>query len=128
AASRPSPTCGGADDAEGMVGGFVDAPLPTKEEGLAPPHPTDPLLGMKEAMPELLRANGFLLRSKMHSGLGSVLYYINLSFLQALNNEPAASGGSFHRSVSALLRYPGLCRYNSLSHNAHTQLWALANA
>ncbi|CAN0333045.1 unnamed protein product [Ectocarpus sp. 12 AP-2014] len=110
------------------MGGFVDAPLPTKEGGLAPPHPTDLLLGMKEAMPELLRANGFLLRSKMHSGLGSVLYYINLSFLQALNNEPAASGGSFHRSVSALLRYPGLCRYNSLSHNAHTQLWALANA
>ncbi|CAM9511413.1 unnamed protein product, partial [Ectocarpus fasciculatus] len=40
----------------------------------------------------------------------------------------AASAGSFHRSVDALLRYPGLCRYNSLSHNAHTQLWGLANA
>ncbi|CAN0283581.1 unnamed protein product [Ectocarpus sp. 4 AP-2014] len=68
AASRPSPTCGGADDEEGMVRGFVDAPLPTKEEGLAPPHPTDPLLGMKEAMPELLRANGFLLRSSVARG------------------------------------------------------------
>ncbi|CBN75199.1 hypothetical protein Esi_0072_0052 [Ectocarpus siliculosus] len=113
--SRPSPlTYGEDDDAEGMMGGFVDAPLPTKEGGLASPHPTDPFLGMKEAMPELLRANGLLSR--------------NLCFLQALNNDIAASAGSFHRSVSALLRYPGLCRYNSLSHNAHTQLWGLANA
>ncbi|CAB1105102.1 unnamed protein product [Ectocarpus sp. CCAP 1310/34] len=62
AASRPSPTCGGTDDAEGVVGGLVDTPLPTKEGGLALPTPTDPLQGMKEAMPELLRANGFLLR------------------------------------------------------------------
>ncbi|CAM9578249.1 unnamed protein product [Ectocarpus sp. 4 AP-2014] len=129
AASRPSPlTYGEADDAEGRMGGFVDAPLPTKEGGLAPPHPTDPFLGMKEAMPELLRANGLLSRAKMQAGLGSLLYYGNLCFLQALNNDIAASVGSFHRSVSALLCYPGLCRYNSLSHNAHTQLWGLANA
>ncbi|CAM9613649.1 unnamed protein product [Ectocarpus sp. 12 AP-2014] len=129
AASRPSPlTYGETDDAEGKMGGFVEAPLPTKEGGLAPPHPTDPFLGMKEAMPELLRANGLLSRAKMQSGLGSLLYYGNLCFLQALNNDIAASVGSFHRSVSALLRYPGLCRYNSLSHNAHTQLWGLANA
>ncbi|CAN0190241.1 unnamed protein product, partial [Ectocarpus fasciculatus] len=128
AASAPSPTYGEAGDAEGMMGGFVDAPRPTTEAGLASPNPTDPLLGVKEAMPELLRANAFLARSKMQSGLGSLLYYGNLCFLQALNNDIAASAGSFHRSVDALLRYPGLCRYNSLSHNAHTQLWGLANA
>ncbi|CAB1105103.1 unnamed protein product [Ectocarpus sp. CCAP 1310/34] len=65
----------------------------------------------------------------LHRGvIERVLSSRNLSFLQALNNEPAASGESFHRSVSALLRYPGLCRYNPRSHSAHTQLWALANA
>ncbi|CAM9789924.1 unnamed protein product, partial [Scytosiphon promiscuus] len=102
-------------DVEGRMGGFVRAPLPAVEEpDYATPGAVAPLLGMqREAMPEMLRVNGSLKGR-------------NLGCLQAINNDIAGSASSFTRSLSAILRFPGLCRYNSLSHTAHAHLWGLA--
>eukprot|EP00903_Cladosiphon_okamuranus_P006027 g5945.t1 len=80
----------------------------------------------KEALPEMLRLGNYLERSKMRPGLGGLVYYMRLGFLQFVNNQITASVDSFRRALSTILRYPGVCRYSCWAHFAHSQLWCLA--
>ncbi|CAM9315888.1 unnamed protein product [Pylaiella littoralis] len=107
-----------------MTARFDDSVHPVRVALTSPPTPPRSSLALPHFRPRWRNVGEK--SSKMHSGLGSLLYYGNLAYLQLVNNDTAASAVSFQRSVAAMLRFPGLCRYNSLSHTAHVQLWGLA--
>eukprot|EP00752_Nemacystus_decipiens_P002827 g2635.t1 len=76
-------------------------------------------------LPELLRLEEVIERSKMHLGIGGMLYYGSLSYLQFLNRAPEARA-SYERCLQVFLRYPGLCRYSGWLHFAHAVLHSSA--
>eukprot|EP00903_Cladosiphon_okamuranus_P019499 g17932.t1 len=79
----------------------------------------------KSVMPEMLRLEECIENSKTRNGLGGLLYYGNLAYLQLLDKDPALKV-SFKRCLDVLLRYPGLCRYTVWAHSAHCKLNTLA--
>eukprot|EP00752_Nemacystus_decipiens_P002826 g2634.t1 len=78
----------------------------------------------KFVLPEVLRLQACMENSTTRFGLGGLLYYGELGYLQLLNNE-VASKVSLKRCVQVIVRYPGLCRYNIWLHYAHSVLHAL---
>eukprot|EP00752_Nemacystus_decipiens_P006691 g6017.t1 len=78
----------------------------------------------KSVLPEMLRVQEYFESSKMHRGIGGLLYYGNLAYLQAINDlDPAVP---FMRAIDVNLRYPGLCRYKSWLWIVHSYLFLLA--
>eukprot|EP00752_Nemacystus_decipiens_P006690 g6016.t1 len=78
----------------------------------------------KSVLAEMLRVQKCMESSKMDQGVGGLLYYGGLTYLQALNNEETTT--SFMRAVDVMLRYPGLCRFKSWLWIAHSHLFILA--
>eukprot|EP00752_Nemacystus_decipiens_P006689 g6015.t1 len=77
----------------------------------------------KSVLPEMLRVEEYFESSNVHQGVGGLLYYTGLTYLQALNNEDTSK--AFMRSIGVMLRYPGLCRYKSWLWIAHSHLFLL---
>eukprot|EP00903_Cladosiphon_okamuranus_P008652 g8295.t1 len=114
-------------DVEGSPRGMLseEVTVAVLEEGqLCLPGIISSTENQKGVLPQMLRVQECIESSKMHLGIGGLLYYGNLAYLQAINDlEP---GRSFLRAVGVILRYPGICRYKTWLWAVHSYLFLLA--
>eukprot|EP00903_Cladosiphon_okamuranus_P014173 g13171.t2 len=75
----------------------------------------------KSVLHELLRVKEGIEKSGMHAGIGGILYYGSLAYLQLLHRLPGARI-SCEKMLRVFLRYPGLCRFNHWLHTCHVLL------